>query len=135
AAAIGARAMEAANMLRISKLTDYGTLVLAHMAQTPERLHTATEVSAETGVAAPTVSQLLKRCARKGLLDSFRGATGGYRLARAADAITVAEILDALEGPVALTTCVATPGDCDFERHCQVSGGWQALNIAIRQAL
>lgn len=122
-------------MLRISRLTDYGTVVLAHMAAQPARLHTAAEVSAQTGVAAPTVSQLLKKLARHGLLQSYRGASGGYRLARAPEAITAADMLDALEGPLSLTECAGAEGGCELEANCQVSGAWQAINTAIRGVL
>jgi FeS assembly SUF system regulator len=127
--------VEDIRMLRISRLTDYGTLVLAHMALEPSRLYTAAEVSNRTGVAAPTVSQLLKRLARHGLLDSYRGSSGGYRLARPPEEISAAEILDALEGPLSLTECAGPDSGCELEHHCQVSGAWQSLNAAIRRAL
>ena len=122
-------------MLRISRLTDYGTVVLAQMADQAGRTWTAAELSSVTGVAAPTVSKLLKALARGGLLESFRGATGGYRLARQPAEISAADILDALEGPLSLTECSSADSDCELEPVCRVGNAWQSINAAIRQAL
>src|SRR5918993_276859 len=92
-------------VLRISKLTDYGTVILACLAGQPARLWTAAEVAECTRLALPTVSKLLKQLQRGGLVISTRGSHGGYQLARPASGITAAQILDALEGPVAITEC------------------------------
>src|SRR5579871_6246816 len=99
-------------MLRISKLTDYATVILAVLAEHPGQLHTATALAEGTRIAAPTVSKLLKQLQRAGLVASTRGLHGGYQLARPAAQITAADILDALEGPVALTDCSAGHGQC-----------------------
>ena len=122
-------------MLRMSKLTDYGTMVLAQLAATNGSMTSASQVADATHIAAPTVSKLLKSLARAGLVVSERGALGGYALARAADSITAAEIIDALEGPVSITTCSATDGHCDLEPFCRVGHAWQRINHNIRAAL
>lgn len=122
-------------MLRMSKLTDYGTLVLAQLASSEGRLSTSSAVAQATRLAPPTVSKLLKLLTQAGLVMSARGAQGGYALARPADAITAAEILDALEGPIALTECSTAGGFCDLEAHCPVGAAWQRINHSIRTAL
>jgi FeS assembly SUF system regulator len=121
-------------MLRISKLTDYATVILAHLCD-GDGLHTATEVAAQTRLAAPTVSKLLKELQRAGLVTSTRGAHGGYRLTRAPEAISAAQILDALEGPVAITECSGKDSHCGIEHVCRVGRAWQRVNGAIRRAL
>lgn len=122
-------------MLRISKLTDYATVILARLAAEPERRFTAAQLAADTHLAAPTVSKLLKQLHRQGLVASTRGSAGGYLLARPANDITAAQILDALEGPVALTECAGTASHCGIERTCRVGHSWQRVNIAIRRSL
>ena len=122
-------------MLRISRLTDYATVILATLAAEPERVQTATALAEHTKIAAPTVSKLLKQLQRANLVTSTRGLHGGYQLARPATDITAADILDALEGPVALTDCAAGHGHCGIEHSCRVGRVWQRLNQAIRQSL
>jgi FeS assembly SUF system regulator len=122
-------------MLRISRLTDYATVVLATLAQEPERVQTATALAEHTRIALPTVSKLLKQLQRANLVTSTRGLHGGYQLARPAAQISAADILDALEGPVALTDCAAGEGHCDIEGNCRVGRVWQRLNLAIRRSL
>lgn len=122
-------------MLRISRLTDYATVILAALAGDPARVQTAAALSERTRIAAPTVSKLLKQLQRAGLVSSTRGLHGGYQLARPASEISAAAILDALEGPLALTDCSAGHGQCDIEASCRVGRVWQRLNLAIRRAL
>lgn len=122
-------------MLRISKLTDYGTVILGVLAAEPARLQTAAEIAGHTQVAAPTVSKLLKQLQRARLVASSRGLRGGYRLARPAHEISAAAILDALEGPVALTTCASGHSHCGLEGTCRVGTAWQRVNRAIHQSL
>lgn len=122
-------------MLRMSKLTDYGTLVLAKLAASEGRLASAHQVAADIQVALPTVSKLLKSLVRAGLAVSERGARGGYTLSRPAEEISAAQIIDALEGPVAITECSSAPGLCELERSCPVGGAWQRINRNIRRAL
>ena len=122
-------------MLRISKLTDYGTVVLAHLAGDPAAVCSAADVARATGIALPTVSKLLKSLARSGLVTSTRGAYGGYQLSRAPWKISAADVIDALEGPVSITECSASDSHCDYEKICSVGGAWQRINVAIRRAL
>ena len=122
-------------MLRISRLTDYATVLLAALAGQPQRVQTAAALAAQTRIALPTVSKLMKELHRAGLVTSTRGLHGGYRLARPAAQISAAAILDALEGPVALTDCAAGHGNCEIEENCRVGRVWQRLNLAIRRAL
>lgn len=123
-------------MLRISKITDYGTLIMTHMAGQPERLYSTAELADSLGLGLPTVSKVLKALGRHELVSSLRGAHGGYRLARAADAITVADIIDALEEqPFGLTECSATSGVCGLENGCRIRVNWMRINIVVRHAL
>jgi FeS assembly SUF system regulator len=122
-------------MMRISKLTDYATVILADLCSAPRQLHTAVEVADHTGLALPTVSKLLKELQRAGLVSSARGARGGYRLTRPPEAITAAAILDALEGPVAITECSGKDSHCGIEHVCRVGRSWQRISAAIRRAL
>jgi FeS assembly SUF system regulator len=122
-------------MLRISKLTDYGTVVLGHLAQVEDGYASAPEIAGATGVGLPTVSKLLKTLARAGLVVSTRGAQGGYRLARDASRISAADVIDALEGPVTITECSGADSHCGLESVCSVGNAWQRINVAIRRAL
>ena len=98
-------------------------------------LVSAAEVSNATGIALPTVSKLLKSLAKAELVNSTRGARGGYQLARDARKISAADVIDALEGPVSITACSASDSHCDFEESCNVGSAWQRINRAIRRAL
>ena len=122
-------------MLRMSKLTDYGTMVLAQLPAKDEGLTTAGEVASATHLGQPTVQKLLKSLVHAGLVVSTRGVQGGYALARAPEAISAAEIIDALEGPVAITECSSVDGGCDLESFCRVGLAWQKINSSIRKAL
>jgi FeS assembly SUF system regulator len=122
-------------MLRISKLTDYATVVLALLASETSGRHTATELAVRSRLPVTTVSKLLKQLHRSGLVESTRGLHGGYRLARPAREISAAAILDALEGPLALTECSTGRSQCDLQANCSVGGSWQRINQAIRQSL
>ncbi len=122
-------------MLKMSRMTDYGTVVLAHLAAHPDAVFSASEIAVETRLAPPSVSKLLKHMSRAGLVSSFRGATGGYTLARPPESISAAQILDALEGPVALTECSADDSQCQLEDVCGVGRSWQRINRGIRKAL
>jgi FeS assembly SUF system regulator len=102
-------------MLRMSKLTDYGTMVLAQLAASDPGWTTAGTVADATHLGQPTVSKLLKSLVHAGLVVSSRGVQGGYALARPAASISAAEILDALDGPVAITECSSSTGGCDLE--------------------
>ena len=122
-------------MLRMSRLTDYATVLLAALAGEPGRVQTAASLAEQTRIAAPTVCKLLKQLQRAALVTSTRGPRGGYQLARPATQISAAAILDALEGPLALTDCSAGHGNCEIEDTCRVGRVWQRLNLAIRRSL
>lgn len=122
-------------MLRISRLTDYGTMVLAELAAQRPQLRSAGQLAETTRIGHPTVSKLLKSLARAGLVNSERGSHGGYTLSRPADEISAAQIIDALEGPLSITECSSTEGQCDFEAWCHVGSAWQQINERIRGTL
>ena len=124
-------------MLRITRQTDYGIVLLTRFAALPPgSVRNARDLAHEEGLPAPMVSKILKLLGRSGLLVSHRGATGGYHLARAADAITVGEIVAALEGPIALTECLqAGLSPCSIEASCPTRPNWQRINQAIGDAL
>ena len=122
-------------MLRIGKLTDYATVILAMLAADRSRVLTAGVLSERTHIASPTVAKLLKQLHRAGLVNSTRGTHGGYQLARDPEHISAAAILDALEGPIALTECSAGSGHCGIEHTCSVGRTWQRLSVAVRRSL
>ncbi len=122
-------------MLRLGKLTDYATVVLAILAQEPARHRAAAELADRTRLGRPTVSKVLKELQRSGMVTSSLGAHGGYRLARAPELITAAQILDVFEGPIAITECSTAASLCGIEKMCRVGSAWQRVNAAIRRAL
>jgi FeS assembly SUF system regulator len=123
-------------MLRLSRMTDYGVVIVGHLANQQGRTVTATDVASATGLTPATVSQVLKKLAHGALVVSHRGAHGGYSLARPPADITVAELIATFDGPVALTDCVdGTAGSCGVESLCPMRGAWDKVNTAIRTAL
>ncbi len=108
---------------------------MACLARHPEEVLPAGAVAGETRLELPTASKLLKRLARAGLVESFRGAAGGYRLARSARDISLAEIVEALDGPIGLTACRIGRSGCERQSYCSVSHGWQGVGAAIDYAL
>jgi FeS assembly SUF system regulator len=122
-------------MLRLNKLTDYAVVVLSHMAHDERGVHAATEIAHATGVGFPTVSKLLKLLARSGVVHSVRGAKGGYRLNASPERISMAEVIQAIEGPIALTECSISDDSCQQSVNCEIRGNWTAINQAIKAAL
>ncbi len=124
-------------MIRLTKITDYGIVLLGHMSlRGLDVTHNARDLAAQTRLPLPMVSKILKRLARGGLLASHRGTKGGYNLARSANDIRVSEIIIALEGPIAITECVShTDASCGVQRLCPVRVSWQRINDAIQSAL
>lgn len=123
-------------MFRLNRLTDYAVVVMSQMAQRGKEVSTAPQIAQGSGVPLPTVSKLLNALARGDLVTSHRGASGGYSLSRPADRVTVAEIIQALEGPIALTACVdGSEVRCDVASLCPMCGNWEKVNQAIRRAL
>jgi FeS assembly SUF system regulator len=121
-------------MIRVSKLTDYAIVLLAHLSRSDHTL-TAQELASRSLVPLPTVSKLCKELSKAGLVVSHRGRKGGYGLARPADRITVAEIVEALEGPIALTECSQGIQACELESTCVAKAGWDPVSRAIHGAL
>ena len=121
-------------MLRISKMTDYAVVLATHLAAS-EGPHAARDLAVQTQIPEPTASKVLKKLARAGVVISQRGPKGGYALGRPASEISVAEIISALEGPIALTECSAGPGHCEQESFCGVRAPWQRINRAIQDTL
>jgi FeS assembly SUF system regulator len=122
-------------MLKLAKLTDYATVVMTAIAADPARVHSAQELADSSRLPAATVSKLLKQLSKAGLIEATRGSQGGYRLTRSADQITVADVIDAVEGPIAVTRCSIHTGDCSIETSCGTRANWRLINTAIRQAL
>lgn len=123
-------------MPRLTKQADYGIVLMTFLAKRTDRHFAAPELAAETRLPLPTVSKILKLLVREGLLISRRGAKGGYSLIRSPDQISVAEMISALDGPIAFTECIEdAPGVCSQESVCQLRGNWQLINRAICLAL
>ena len=122
-------------MLKISKLTDYAIIILGEMANDLNRTHTAAGLAGSTGVAAPTVSKLLKILGKADIVKSTRGAHGGYMLSKPPHQTSVAAVIKALEGPIALTECEGERGGCDQSSSCHARGSWDVINRAVRAAL
>jgi FeS assembly SUF system regulator len=121
-------------VLRISKLTDYAILVMVELAREAEML-SAHALAERVHIEGPTASKVLKLLAGAGLLDSYRGVNGGYRVSRLAGDISVAEVIAAIEGPIAMTECSAEEGLCSQEDSCELRGNWQRISVAVAGAL
>ena len=122
-------------MLKMGKLTDYATVIMSYLAQDPGAVHAASELALVVGVSASTALKVLKTLARAGLLQSQRGTKGGYQLSRSPAQITMADILQAMEGPIGLTECGSSPGACVRESRCGVRTNWQRISQAVSEAL
>lgn len=124
-------------MIRLGKLTDYGLVLMSEMARRPQTaLHTARDLAAQCRLPLPTVSKVLKVLLHEGVLISQRGVKGGYSLAREVHAISLAEIISAIEGPLALTECsLDVSGLCDLESSCQIKDNQRIINEVVRGAL
>ena len=123
-------------MIKLSRMADYGVVLMSELARAPETLRTAAELAQGCGLAPPTAAKLLKQLAQEGLAASHRGTKGGYVLARAAEDISMADIIGAVEGPIALTECVGEDETgCEIEALCPTRTNWQKINDAIIEAL
>lgn len=129
------RNVKGGRMLKLSRMTDYAAVAMAHIARHPQRAYTASELAEAVHLPQPTVSKTLKSLVRAGLLVSQRGAQGGYRLARAASEITASDIIAAIEGPIAVTECSHADGDCELVATCSVADNWQRVSLAISMLL
>ena len=123
-------------MLRLTKLTDYGILLMTRMAASGQDRFSAAELADSTQIPMPTVSKILQMLQHEGMLDSIRGAHGGYRLTRPATEINVRDVIGVFEGSIALTECnLDDGGSCDQHAVCSTSNNWKRINAAVRQAL
>lgn len=122
-------------MLKLSKLTDYATVILSYMAKNYTQMHATHEISEVTGITQPTVSKILKLLVKAKILSSIRGAKGGYILAKIPEKISVATVICAIEGPIALTECSASHKNCEQAAGCEVQGNWGLINQKIFNAL
>ncbi len=122
-------------MFKVNKLTDYAMVLLLEMAR-GSTVRSTQHVSDRTGIPLPTVAKIMKSLGKAGLVQSQRGAGGGYALGRRPIEITVADVIQAVEGPIALTACAETSDEhCSIEAVCPVQGKWNRVNRAVRAAL
>ena len=122
--------------MRINKLTDYSIVILTNMViNGDKKMYTAKELSEITDVPLPTVTRILKMLSNKELLDSQQGPQGGYSLTKSAENISVREVIEAMEGPIALTECSDDDCGCAYETSCAVGKPWQKINKAIIDVL
>ena len=122
-------------MLRVTRLTDYATVVMTVLAARPDAVMSAPELAERAGLEAPTVAKVLKPLAAAGLVEGFRGANGGYRLAQPADAITLFDVVEAMEVPLGMTECSVHEGNCGIEQQCGIRANWRRINDVVADAL
>lgn len=124
-------------MIRLSRMADYAIVIAGTIAQNRDALHSAQSLASASGLGLPTVSKILKQLVKAGILLSIRGSHGGYRLAKSAETITIAQLIEAVDGPIALTECVEAhaTGACHLESLCSTKSGWDKVNHAVRSAL
>lgn len=122
-------------MLRVTKLTDYATVLLTVLASRAGQVLSATELAQASGLEATTVSKVLKPLAQAGLAEGLRGVHGGYRLAREASDITLVQIIEAMEGPLAITECSQQDSQCGIAQQCGARSNWRLINDVVADAL
>jgi FeS assembly SUF system regulator len=122
-------------MLRVTKLTDYATVLLTVLAGRSDEVLSATELAEACGLEATTVSKVLKPLAQAGLVEGLRGVHGGYRLAHAASGITLVQIIEAMEGPLAITECSQHDSQCGIAQQCGARSNWRLINDVVADAL
>ena len=123
-------------MIRITRESDYGILLLSELARGASGVvRRAKDLAGQAALPYPMASKILKALARAGLLDSHRGANGGYSLAQAPETISIADVIKALEGPIGMTECTTSPGTCDQEPSCPVRSRWHEISGAVQQFL
>lgn len=122
-------------MLRISKLSDYAMVIMSYLAMMPTSVVSAVEIAKAIRLGAPTVSKILKILGDAGLVTSFRGTGGGYQLSRPAEKITLAQVVSAIEGNLAMTECCSTESLCAIDSLCMLKDNWKLINKIILTAL
>jgi FeS assembly SUF system regulator len=123
------------DMIILSRLADYGVIVATHLALAPERQENAASIAAATRLPLATVAKVMKALAHAGVVTATRGAAGGYRLARPASAISVAEVVAAIDGDIGLTQCSVHVDECAHTNYCPTRPHWAAINRAVGEAL
>ncbi len=122
-------------MLRVTKMTDYATVLLSYLAQAPNRVHSATDLAELAKLEITTVSKVLKPLAQAGLVEGFRGSQGGYRLSLPASQISLFAVVEAMEGRLGMTECSGEHSQCEHETHCGIQSQWQKINDVIAATL
>ncbi|MCC6503953.1 MAG: SUF system Fe-S cluster assembly regulator [Aquimonas sp.] len=122
-------------MLRVTKLTDYATLLMTVLAERADGIYSTTGLAERAGLELPTVAKILKQLGQAGLVLSTRGASGGYRLSRPPAEISLLDIVEAMEGPLAVTECSGHEGQCGIEHQCGIRANWRRVNDVIVDAL
>ena len=123
-------------MIKLSRMADYGVILMVQLARHPAQVTTAATLAQSTRLPVPTVSKLLKQLSRAGLLESRRGTKGGYAISRPLTVVSVADIVSAVEGPIALTECMTAEGTvCEIEALCPTRSNWRQINDALVNAL
>lgn len=123
-------------MIKLTNLADYAVVLMCYLAHAPSKIHSAVTLSRVSGIPVPTVSKILGALSRAELLRSQRGLGGGFSLGQPADDISVADIIEAVDGPIALTNCIEnSDGECDLEALCSMRTHWQTINTAVKGAL
>lgn len=124
-------------MLKITKITDYAVVVLCCLVKQKANILNTTEIAKQVNIQVPTVSKVLKILVKSGLVESYRGSDGGYSLLKDPKEISISQIIEILEGPIALTSCATneTASSCEFINSCQLSRPWQKINYNINNML
>lgn len=122
-------------MIILSKLADYGVIIAAHLAVHPDRQITATALAEETRLPKATVAKVLKALAHARVVTGARGAAGGYRLARPAEAVSIAEVVAAIDGAIGVTQCSVHEPSCERSNFCPTRPHWRRINEAVGTAL
>jgi FeS assembly SUF system regulator len=122
-------------MLRITKMTDYAVLILANLALYDNKMLTAKEIASETHISLPTTQKILKKLNRKNLVISKQGASGGYSLDPETKKLSVATLLEKLDGDLSITQCSSNDDQCEVEDFCNIGNAWQMINQRVQWAL
>ena len=122
-------------MFKLTRLADYGIMLMGRFARAAAPTRSARDLAAESHLPLPTVSKILKALAKAGLLDAHRGVKGGFSLSRTPERIAIADIIEAIEGPISFTQCCEGAGHCNVESHCGLGVNWRKINNAVGRAL
>jgi FeS assembly SUF system regulator len=121
-------------MIKLGKLTDYAVVLMVQMVREGEATpRSASQLALQTGLPEPTVAKVLKQLSQSDLVESLRGAAGGYKLSAKGSGISICDVIEAMDGPIAITSCVDSA--CKTESICPAKGKWTPVNTAIRAAL